>query len=155
MLTGASIANVTKVKQSDIFSDQKQTVVGVVAISAALISAEEPLKMGTLLRSTDGGKNWEALTTASHDVASTYAVDDEVYFEGGLYKSTVVDNTTVPDVGDWDYLGIWASNGVLYNDLLESKKTTVVVSGSVKQKYLHGYDEFLRVPLFDNKILVK
>jgi len=78
-----------------------------------------------------------------------------VYFEGHIYKSLVADNETAPNEGDWNDLGAWDANGVLYNDLTESKKTTVVVTGSVKENYLHGSDEFLVATLFKNKIIAK
>ena len=154
MFTGANVANVTKIKQSDVLLKIIGTVVGMVIVPATLAEGEA-VPLATLLSSTDGGITWNTQTTPAFDDTAIYAVDNEVYFKGHTWKSTAADNTTVPDVGDWDDLGIWDANGILFNDITQSKKTTVVVTGDIKQKYLHGFDEFLRAQLFKNKLLVK
>lgn len=150
--TGSSIQNITKIKQSDVFSNIQQTVVGMVNVP--VLADGEALALATLLTSNDGGLTWDSLTTPAY-VAGTYAVDDEVYYEGHIYKNTVLDNTALPTDPSWTDLGAWDANGVLYNDLTESKKTTVVVTGEIKQKYLIGNDSFLQVALFKNKIIAK
>lgn len=154
IFTGANVENITKVKQSDVFTKVDQTVVGMVTVPQAMIDADGAMPLATLLTSTDGGLTWSALTTPAFEVDS-YAVDDEVYYEGHIWKSTAPTNTTTPGNGDWTDLGEWNANGVLYNDLTESKKTTVLVTGTVKEKYLVGNDSFLRVTLFNNKIIAK
>jgi hypothetical protein len=151
--TGKSIADITKLKQSDVFNKVDQTVVGLVSVPAGLI-AGDAVPMGTLLLTSDGGKTWSTRTTPDY-AAGSYALDDEVYYEGHIFKSTAAANVTVPGVGDWTDLGAWNANGILFNDLTESKNTTVVVTGTVAKKTLSGYDEFLHVVLFNNKIIVK
>lgn len=154
MFTGQNVQNITKVKRGDIFIDVAQTVVGTVTVPQTIVDAEDALPLGTLLTSTDGGQTWNPLTTPLFEVGS-YKANAEVYYKGHIYKSTKAANDSIPDVADWDDLGAWNANGVLYNDLSESKKTTVVVTGSVKENYLKGCDEFLRVTLFTNKIIAK
>lgn len=152
---GANVADITKIKQSDVFLDGvSQKIVGLVNVPQSVIDADEVLPLGTLLRTEDGGATFSPLTVAAYE-AGSFSVNDEVYFEGHIYKSTADTNTTPPTTGDWDDLGTWDANGILYNDLSESKKTTVVVTGGVKEKYLKGCDAFLKVSLFKNKILVK
>jgi hypothetical protein len=152
MFKGTNVEKITKVKQSDIFLQVDQTVVGTVNVPTA--DDFEVLPMGTLLHSDDGGITWDSLTTPIY-VAGVHALDTEVYHEGHIYKSTAADNETVPGAGDWDDLGVWDANGVLYIDITETRKTTVVVTGALKAKYLGGYDEFLRKQLFQNKLLIK
>lgn len=152
MYTGKNIANITKVKQSDIFLQVTQTVVGTVNIPNT--DNFEVLPMATLLHSDDGGVTWDSLTTPTYE-AGAHALGAEVYHEGHIFKSTTADNSTVPGAGDWDDLGVWNPNGVLYIDITETRKTTVVITGALKAKYLEGYDEFLRTQLFNNKLLIK
>lgn len=152
MFTGKSIANVTKRTQSDIFIQVTQTVVGLVRVPN--IDNFEVLPMGTLLNTQDGGLTWDSLTVPTYE-AGSYALDAEVYLEGHIYKSTVADNVTSPVGGDWEDLGVWDANGALYSDITESGKTTVVVTGALKEKCLGGYDEFLRTQLFKNKLILK
>ncbi|WP_294962581.1 hypothetical protein [Sulfurimonas sp.] len=152
--TGANVRDITKIKNSDVFIKVDLTVVGMVSVPQSIIDNGDALPLGTLLSSRDGGLTWTSLTAPIYETG-VYVADKEVYHEGHIFKSTVADNSTVPGVGDWDDLGVWDSNGVLYNDLTESKKTTIVVTGSVKEKYLHGSDEFLRTTLFKNKIIAK
>lgn len=154
MFKGANVADITKIRQSDVFRKVEQTVVGMVTVPASIIEAEGAMPMATLLMTTDGGLNWNALTTPAYEVG-THNLDDEVYHEGHIFVSTAADNDTIPGAGDWSDLGAWNANGVLYNDLTESKKTTVVVTGDVVKKHLTGFDEYLRLALFKNKIIVK
>lgn len=154
MFTGANVANITKVKQSDIFKNVIQTVVGTVAVP--VLAEGEALKMGTLLSSSDGGVSWSSRTTEDYDATNApFALDVEVYFEGHIFKSTAAANETVPGAGDWEDLGAWDANGILYNDITENKKTTVVVTGDVISKQLTGLDEHLKITLFKNKLIVK
>lgn len=153
MYTGKNVINITKVKQSDIFSKVDQTVVGTVNFPASFEEGDV-LKLGTFLSTSDGGLTWNSLETPVYETGS-YSTDDEVYHEGHIYKSTADTNATVPGVGNWDDLGVWNVNGVLYNDLQAAEVTTVVVTGVINSKNLPGYDEFLRNVLFNNKLLVK
>ena len=151
---GASVANITKMKQSDIFRNVHQTVVGTVSVDAAITTNEDVLPMGTLLTSSDGGLSWSTLTAPAY-VAGTYQIGDEVYFEGHTFTNDVSNNTAVPTDPSWTDNGEWNANGVLYVDLQATAKATVVVSADVVKSTLSGFDEFLRASLFKNKILVK
>lgn len=153
MFTGQNVQNITKIKQSDVFIKVHQTVIGTVAVPANL-PAGDALKMGTLLRTNDGGLTWESLTTEPY-AAGTYQADEEVYHNGHIYKSLTADNVTTPNTNSWADLGAWNPNGILYTDITETKKTTIVVTGDQKGKYLHGLDEYLKAQLFTNKLLVK
>lgn len=152
--TGVSIQNVTKVKQSDVFINVQQTVVAMVTVPQTMIDVDGAMPLATLLTSTDGGVTWNPLTTTSY-VAGSYDTAAEVYFEGAIYSSDVDGNLNDPSGADWTKVRDWNANGVLYNDLTESKKTTVVVTGIVKAKYLGGNDSFLQATLFNNKIIAK
>ncbi len=151
-VTGANVTNITKFRQSDVFIGENSKVVGTVNVPTSLVEGDV-LKIGTLLQSSDGGVTWDVKPTDFDTSANT---DQEVYFKGKVYKSTADGNTNSPDtLTDWEDLGKWNANGVLYNDITSTQKTTVVVTGSVKQKYLTGFDEFLRATLFDNKLFAK
>ncbi|MCX6076424.1 MAG: hypothetical protein NTW78_05985 [Campylobacterales bacterium] len=156
MFTGKSVSNITKRTQAEIFSDVEQTVVGTVSIPANL-AVGEALRMGTLLTSSDGGKTWKSLETQAYDVADApFAADAEVYYQGSTFKSLGASNSAaLTDTDSWENLGEWNANGVLYNDIFESKKTTVVVTGDVISKHIIGLDDFLNVILFKNKIITK
>lgn len=155
-LTGSSVQNITKVTQSDVFTEVQQTVVGDVTVPEAMITADGAMPLGTLLTSTDGGLTWNSLTTPAYDAADApYADAAQVYFEGHIFTSTVANNNTVPNAGDWTDEGAWDANGVLFNDLTESRKTTIVVTGTAKQKHLVGHDSFIQATLFKNKIIAK
>lgn len=152
---GANVQNVTKRRQGEVFTNVVQTVIGTVSVPSNL-AIGDAVKMGTLLSSIDGGATWNTLETAVFSVDDApYAADAEVYFEGHIYKSDVADNSNEPDVADWTDLGEWNVNGVLYNDITEDKKTTVVVTGDVVGKHLIGLDDYLKVILFRNKIITK
>jgi len=152
--TGSNIADITKIKRSDVFTDVQQTVVGTVNIPQSIIDSGDALPLATLLTSTDGGLTWNPLTTPVY-IAGTYQIGDIVYHEGNIFTNDTADNTALPTDPSWTNDGAWDANGVLYNDLTESKKTTVVVTGIVKEKYLGGSDEFLKATLFKNKIIAK
>jgi len=152
--TGQNITDITKVKRSDAFTDVQQTVVGTVNVPQSIIDAGDALPLATLLTSTDGGLNWNPLTAPAY-VAGTYQIGDVVYYEGSIFTNDTADNTALPTDPSWTNDGAWDANGVLYNDLTETKKTTVVVTGIVKEKYLGGSDEFLKATLFKNKIIAK
>ena len=154
MFKGQNVANITKVKRADVFIDVFQTVVGKVNIPQSVLDVDGALSLATVLSSTDGGITWNPLTTPAYE-SKAYSADEEVYYKGHIFKSKVVDNNTIPDEGDWDDLGEWNANGVLYNDLTESKKTTVVVTATVKEKYLCDYDVHMKATLFKNKIIAK
>lgn len=150
-LTGANVANITKIKQSDVFLANTVKVVGTVDVG--ILEEGNALKIGTLLHSSDGGLTWNIKPA---DFNTSANVNQEVYFNGKVYKSTADDNTNIPDtLTEWEDLGKWNANGVLYNDITSTQKTTVVVLGSVRQKYLIGFDEFLRATLFNNKLFAK
>lgn len=153
--TGANVQNVTKRRQGEVFTNVVQTVVGTVTVPANL-SAGDALKMATLLTSIDGGVTWKSLETAAFSADDApYPADAEVYFKGHIYKSDVANNANEPDVADWTDLGEWNANGVLYSDITEDKKTTVMVTGNAVAKYLIGLDDYLKVILFKNKIIAK
>lgn len=154
MFRGQNVENITKVRRSDVFTDVQQTVVGMVNIPQSILDADDALPLATVLSSNDGGATWSPLTTPAYETKA-YPADEEVYYKGHIFKSKVADNNTIPDEGDWDDLGEWNANGVLYNDLTESKKTTVVVTAVVKEKYLCEYDASMKAVLFKNKIIVK
>jgi hypothetical protein len=152
---GANVQNVTKRRQGEVFTSVVQTVIGTVMVPANL-STGDALKMATLLTSTDGGVTWNSLETAAFSAGDApYAADEEVYFQGHIYKSDVADNANERDVADGTDLGEWNANGILYNDIVEDKKTTVVVTGDVMAKHLIGLDDYLKVILFRNKIITK
>lgn len=151
-LIGANAVNITKIRQSDVFIGENSKVVGTVNIPTSLAEGEA-LKIGTLLHTADGGLTWNVKPADFNASANT---DQEVYFKGKVFKSTADGNTNSPDsLTEWEDLGKWNANGVLFNDITSTQKTTVVVTGSVKQKYLSGFDEFLRATLFDNKLFAK
>lgn len=150
--TGANVNKITMLRQSDIFIGETTKVVGTVNVPASLADGDV-LKIGTLLHSADGGLTWNVKPV---DFAGSADTNEEVYFNGKVYKSTTDGNNNSPDsLTDWDDLGKWDANGVLYNNITSTQKTTVVVTGSVKQKYLTGFDEFLRATLFNNKLFAK
>ncbi|WP_320034801.1 hypothetical protein [Halarcobacter sp.] len=149
--TGANVANITKIRQSDVFIGNTITVVGTVTVPT--LADGEALKLGTLLRSLDGGLTWDVKPATFDTSADT---DDIVYYEGKTYKSTADGNANLPStLADWENLGDWDANGILYNDITTTSKTTVVVTASAKGKYLQGFDEFLRPIMFKNKLFVK
>lgn len=155
VFTGANVQNVTKRRQGEVFTNVMQTVVGTVAVPVT-ITEGDALKMGTLLTSTDGGMTWKSLETAAFSTDDApYAANIKVYFKGHIYESDVADNTNEPDVADWTDLGEWNANGVLYSDITEDKKTTVMITGDVVGKHLIGLDDYLKVILFKNKIITK
>lgn len=150
---GANITDITKINQEDVFRKTSQTIVGMVTVPAAIVEAGEALKVGTLLHTSDGGKTW---TTKPATFDTSADTDDIVYYEGHLYKCTADDNTELPSTTtNWEDLGAWNPNGILYNDITESKKTTVVLTSNAKEKYLTGFDEFLRTQLFNNKLIIE
>lgn len=152
-VTGANVNNITKIRQSDVFLGESTKVVGTVNVPANLQEGDA-LKIGTLLHSSDGGDTWNTRPALFDGTAEQ---DEVVYFEGHTYKSTAADaNTNLPSTGtDWDDLGEWNANGVLYNDITSTTRTTVVVTSSLKEKYLTDYDANLKATLFNNKLFVK
>jgi len=145
---GSSVLDITKIMQSDVFKKVHQSIVGTVNVLE-----NETLKIGTLLHSADGGKTWDALRIAPFEVKE-YSLDEEVYFEGHIFKSTA-DNNNTPTTGDWEDLGEWNPNGILYNNISSTTKTTVAITADLISKQLHGLDEFLAIQLFNNKLLTK
>jgi hypothetical protein len=152
--TGASIKNISMVKASDVFINDLVSVVGTVNVTALAIAKDGVLKIGTILRTLDGGENWETLSTPAY-IAGVYDDEAEVYFEGHIYKSTVAANESAPQTGDWEDLGEWGANGILKETLTETKRTSVLVLGSAKGKYLVDLDSYLKVQLFKNKLFIK
>ncbi len=151
--TGASIANISMVKASDVFVNDLVSIVGTVNVPAS-ITAGNVLKIATILRTLDGGENWETLTTPTY-VAGVYDDEAEVYLDGHIYKSNIPANETAPKTGDWEDLGEWGANGILKEPLTETKKASVLVLGSVKSKYLQNLDSHLKAQLFNNKLFTK
>lgn len=152
MYTGNNVQNITKINQGDVFRKTLQTVVGTVTVPAT-VAEGEALMMGTLLRSDDGGKTW---TTKPLTFDTSADADEIVYFEGHIYKCTANGNTELPNTEtNWEDLGEWNPNGILYNDITESKKTAVAVTTNAKEKYLTDFDEFLRPQLFNNKLIIE
>lgn len=151
--TGASVTNISMVKASNVFVNDVVSIVGTVNVPAS-ITAGNALQIGTILRTLDGGENWETLTTPTY-VAGVHADDAEVYLDGHIYKSNVPNNETAPQSGDWEDLGEWGANGILKEPLTETKKASVLVLGSAKSKYLKNLDSHLKAQLFNNKLFTK
>ena len=152
--TGANVANVTIIKPSDIFLKVVQTFVGTVNVPQSIIDAGGALKAGTLLRSDDAGAIWDSLTTPAWQ-AGSYDTDVEVYHNGHIWTSDADANIEEPGVANWTDNGEWNPNGILYTDAVETKKTSVVLTGEAKEKYLTGIDAYLKIQLFNNKLIVK
>lgn len=151
-LKGANITDITKISQGDVFLGENTKVVGTVNVPANLPDGDL-VKIGTLLHSKDGGDTWNTRPALFDGNTDTNEV---VYYEGHTYKSTTDGNTNLPTTGtDWDDLGAWDSNGVLYNNISETIRTTVVVTSSLKEKNLTDYDNHLKSTLFKNKLFVK
>lgn len=152
-LVGKNITNITKIRQSDVFLGESTKVVGTVNIPENLKEGDA-LTIGTLLHTSDGGDSWH---TRPPLFEGTAIQDEEVYYQGHIYKSTAAEeNTNLPTTGtDWEDLGEWDVNGVLYNDITSTTKTTVIVTGSLKEKYLTDYDANLKSKMFKNKLFVK
>lgn len=148
---GANANKITLVKASDVFLKVTQKVVGTVTVP--VLTDGEALKLGTLLRSDDGGETWKPRPELYE--AGSFANGDTVYFEGHTFTSTADGNTNATDGADWTDNGKWNPNGVLYTDLFETGKAAVVVTGDMKGKHLGDYDSYLKTQLFDNKLLVK
>jgi hypothetical protein len=147
--TGASVQDISKVLSSDVFINVQHTVIGTVSVPY------DALPLGTLLTTTDGGATWSTLKTPTYISGNTYQDGDIVYFEGNIFTNNTADNTDAPTESTWTKKGAWDANGVLYNNLTETKKASVVVTGTVKEKHLSGSDEFLKLTLFKNKIIAK
>lgn len=152
-LTGSNIVNISLLKQSDVFTKTIQTISGVVNVPESL-SEGDALKIGTLLKSDDAGATWNTLLAPAY-AAGSFDTDEEVYFQGHIFKCDTDANTNSPDGANWTDLGAWNPNGILANHITATQKTTVVITGSAKGKHLVNLDDYLKVQLFTNKLLVR
>lgn len=151
---GKSINNISMVKASDIFVNDLISVVGTVNVPTLTNPEDTVLKIGTILRTLDGGENWETLSTPAY-TAGVYDDEAEVYFRGHIYKSTVDNNETAPQTANWEDLGEWGANGILKETLTETKRTSILVIGAAKGKHLVDLDSYLKEQLFKNKLFIK
>lgn len=112
------------------------------------------LPLGTVLTSKDGGKTWDSLTTTIYEVGS-FATDIEVFHNGKTWKSLEDNNNVEPgtDETKWQELNSFDANGVLIENITETSKVAVLVTGEVREKFLLGFDASMCVSLFKNKII--
>jgi hypothetical protein len=139
----------------EVIIKKDQVVSGTVAVTPAT-TGESGLVFGTILTSTDGGDTW---TTQEKPlwVAGTYAADDEVFHEGHSWKSLEDANTDEPkaDNPKWQDLGAFDANGVLVENITQTSKVAVLITGTVREKHLVNYDNSMKKSLFKNKIILK
>lgn len=116
----------------------------------------EGLAFGTILTTKDGGKNWTSLETKIY-IAGAYAVDDEVFHNSKTWRSLEANNETVPgtDETKWQEIETFDANGVLIENITESSKVAVLITGEVREKYLLGFDNSMVISLFKNKIILR
>ena len=114
------------------------------------------LAFGTIVTSKDGGKTWDSLTTPIY-TAGSFDADDEVFHNGKTWKSLAADNVAEPgtDETKWQELESFDANGVLLENITETLKVAVLVTGEVREKFLLGFDASMNVSLFKNKIILR
>ncbi len=105
-------------------------------------------------------KRSDVFLDVTQRVVGMVTVPASISIDGTMSLGTILSSTDGgltwnPFDSASDELATWDANGVLYNDLSESKKTTVVVTGIVKAKYLVGSDSLIQASLFKNKIIAK
>ena len=136
----------------EVIIKKDQVVSGTVVVPDGV----EGLVFGTPLTSIDGGLNW---TSQERDVwvAGESSTDDEVFHDGHSYKSLEDANSNEPVIDDpkWQHLGEFDANGILGENITETSKVSVVVTGSAREKHLVKYDGSMRPSLFKNKIILK
>lgn len=133
-----------------------QVVSGTVAVSPAVEGKEAGLVFGTILTSTDGGDTWTPQERPLW-VAGTYVADKEVFHKGHSWKSLEDANTDEPtaDNPKWQDLGEFDANGILVENITETSKVAVLITGTVREKHLVNYDNSMKKSFFKNKIILK
>lgn len=121
---------------------------GILAITASAL-------LGTVVMTTDG-KNF-TVKPEDWDNTKTYAVDLVVYHNGHTWQNTEVDNANEPGTVDslWTDLGEWKANGILIENAETSGTYTILTDGDVRQKHLDGFNEAMRIHLYNKNIYLK
>lgn len=129
-----------------------QVVSGTVEVPSDL----EGLAFGTILTSKDGGENWKHLKVTVYESGS-YDSDKEVFHNAKTWKSLEDNNTVEPgsDESKWQELDSFDANGVLIENITETSKVAVLITGEVREKFLLGFDTSMSVSLFKNKIILR
>lgn len=136
----------------EVIIKKDQVVSGTVSVPVG----SEGLVFGTPLTSTDGGVNWTSQERPLW-VAGEHLTDDEVFHNGHAWKSLEDANENEPITDDpkWQDLGEFDANGMLGENITETSKVSVVITGTAREKYLSNYDASMRTSLFRNKIILK
>jgi len=142
---------------TEVVATPDRVVYATVNVPDTIADGEEYF-IGKVLRTTDGGKTFDALEEASWvSTGVDYDTGDTVYHNGHLYTSLVDDNLVEPgtDAAKWQDDGAWNANGVLTENIDKTSTCAVLVSGVVVESNLRGYDSNMRQTLFNNKIFMQ
>jgi len=140
----------------EVIIKKDQVVSGTVSVPVAAEGVVAGLVFGTVLTSTDGGVNWTSQEKPLW-IAGAFNADAEVFHNGHTWKSLEDANSNEPITDDpkWQDLGAFDANGVLGENITETSKVSVVITGTVREKHLVNYDDSMRTSLFRNKIILK
>lgn len=120
-----------------------------------LVTVEDTLVLGTILTTKDGGATWSALTIPEY-APNIYGVDDKIFFDGAIWISLEDNNNSKPNEGiQWEKIEEFDANGVLLENLTQTTKAAVLVTGEVREKYLQKFDISMKLSLFKNKIILR
>lgn len=120
-----------------------------------LVTVEDALVLGTILTTKDGGATWSALTIPEY-TPIVYGADDKIFFDGAIWISLEDNNNSKPNEGiQWEKVEEFDANGVLLENLTQTTKAAVLVTGEVREKYLQKFDVSMKLSLFKNKIILR
>lgn len=126
-------------------------------VNVPLVVAEgDEYFIGKVLRTTDGGLTFDALTDPIW-VAGSYSDADTVFHNGHIFESLMDLNDVEPgtDALKWQDNGVWDANGILSENIDATGMAAVLITGVAVEGKLRGYDSAMRHALFTNKITMQ
>lgn len=126
-------------------------------VNVPLVVAEgDEYFIGKVLRTTDGGLTFDALTDPVWN-AGLYDAADTVFHNGHIFESLENLNAAEPgtDPAKWQDNGVWDANGILIDNIDATGMASVLITGVAVEGKLRGYDSTMRHALFTNKITMQ
>lgn len=135
---------------------KKERVIYATVNVPATVSEGDEYFIGKVLRTTDGGITFAAMTEEIW-VAGAYSDGDVVFHNAHIFESLADANNVEPgtDPLKWQDNGEWDSNGILIENIDTTGMAAVLITGVVAEGKLRGYDATMRHALFTNKITMQ
>ncbi len=139
----------------EVIVKKERVIYATVNVPATVAEGDEYF-IGKVLRTTDGGVTFDAMTEDVW-VAGSYADGVVVFHNGHTFESLADANNAEPgtDPLKWQDNGVWDANGILIENIDATGMAAVLITGVAAEGKLRGYDATMRHALFTNKITMQ